>query len=58
MATCAKIVGAKLPDNSAEDSYDILPELLGTQGHTPVRKYMLQQTPGKPRICITSILKS
>lgn len=45
MATCASIVGAKLPDNSAEDSYDILPVLLGTQGDTPVRKFMLQQTP-------------
>lgn len=45
MATCAKIVGAKLPDNSAEDSYDILPVLLGTQGDIPVRKFMLQQTP-------------
>jgi arylsulfatase A len=45
MATCAKIVGAKLPDNSAEDSYDILPVLFGTQGDTPVRKFMLQQSP-------------
>ncbi len=28
MATCAAIVGAKLPDNAGEDSYNILPALL------------------------------
>jgi len=44
MATCAAIVGAKLPDDAAEDSYNILPVLLGTQGDKPVRQYMLQQT--------------
>jgi arylsulfatase A-like enzyme len=45
MATCAKIVGAKLPNDAAEDSYNMLDVLLGTQGEAPVRKYMLQQTP-------------
>ncbi len=30
MATCAEILGAKLPDNAAEDSFSILPALLGT----------------------------
>ncbi len=30
MATCADILGAKLPDNAAEDSFSILPALLGT----------------------------
>jgi len=30
MATCASIVGAGLPDNAAEDSFDMLPVLLGT----------------------------
>ena len=45
MATCAAVVGTSLPENSAEDSYDILPVMLGTQGDRPVRKYMLQQTP-------------
>ena len=30
MATCAEIVGAKLPDNAGEDSVSILPALLGT----------------------------
>ncbi len=44
MATCAAVVGAELPDDAAEDSYNILPVLLGTQGDKPVRQYMLQQT--------------
>ncbi|MHC4883271.1 MAG: sulfatase family protein [Planctomycetota bacterium] len=44
MATCAEIVGAQLPNDAAEDSYDMLPVLLGKQGDGPVRKYMLQQT--------------
>ncbi|MEZ5043033.1 MAG: sulfatase-like hydrolase/transferase [Saprospiraceae bacterium] len=44
MATCAKIVGAKLPDDAAEDSYNMLPVFMGTQGNKPVRQYLLQQT--------------
>jgi arylsulfatase A-like enzyme len=44
MATCAEIVGAQLPENAAEDSYNMLPVLLGTQGKAPVRKHMLEQT--------------
>ena len=44
MATCAAVVGAGLPDNAAEDSYNFLPVLLGTQGDRPVRQYLLQQT--------------
>ncbi len=44
MATCADIVGVKLPDNAAEDSYSMLTVLSGTQGNKPVRQYMLQQT--------------
>ncbi len=43
-ATCAAITGAKLPNNAAEDSYDMLPVLLGKQGDKPVRTYMLEQT--------------
>ena len=43
-ATCAAIVGAQLPDDAAEDSYDMLPVLRGMQGETPVRPYLLQQT--------------
>jgi hypothetical protein len=44
MATCAAIVGADLPNDDAEDSYNILPVLRGTQGDKPVRQYLLQQT--------------
>lgn len=44
MATCAAIVGAALPKNAAEDSYNILPVLRGSQGDAPVRRYTLQQT--------------
>lgn len=44
MATCAAIVGAKLPDDAAEDSYNFLPVLLGEQGDRPVRRYTLHQT--------------
>ena len=44
MATCASIAGAKLSDDAAEDSYDMSPVLLGTQGDKPVRTYMLEQT--------------
>ena len=32
MSTCAAIVGAKLPYNAGEDSYNILPALLGEKG--------------------------
>lgn len=44
MATCAAIVGAKLPRGAAEDSFNMLPVLLDTQGEKPVRPYLLQQT--------------
>jgi len=44
MATCAAVVGAALPNDAAEDSYNILPVLDGTQGAKPVREYLLQQT--------------
>jgi len=44
LATCAAIVGAELPNDAAEDSYNILPVLRGTQGDKPVRQYLLQQT--------------
>lgn len=41
IATCATITGATLPDNSAEDSFDLLPVLLEKQ---PARPYTLHQT--------------
>jgi arylsulfatase A-like enzyme len=44
MATCAAITGAPLPDNSAEDSFDMLPVLLGRDGGKPVRDFTLHQT--------------
>jgi arylsulfatase A len=44
MATCAAIVGAELPPGAAEDSYDMLPALLGQRTDQPIRRYLLQQT--------------
>ncbi len=44
MATCATVVDYGLPDNAAEDSYDILPVLLGEQSEDKaIRPYTLQQ---------------
>ena len=43
MATCAAVAGAQLPNDAAEDSYNILPVLLGKQDK-PVRRYTLHQT--------------
>ena len=44
MATCAALTGARLPNNSAEDSVDMLPVLLGKDGGKPVREFTLHQT--------------
>jgi arylsulfatase A len=44
MATCGAIVRTELPDNAAEDSYNMLPVLLGRESNEPVRKYLMQQT--------------
>ncbi len=44
MATLAQISGATLPHDAGEDSYNMLPVLLGTQGEKPVRRFLLQQT--------------
>jgi arylsulfatase A-like enzyme len=44
MATCAAVVGADLPADAAEDSYDILPVLLGRQPEASTRRYTLHQT--------------
>lgn len=46
MATCAEIVGAKLPDNAGEDSVSILPDLLGT-ATSPVREATIHQAPNR-----------
>lgn len=42
-ATCAEIIGAKLPDNAGEDSVSILPDLLGT-AKGPVREATVHQS--------------
>ncbi len=42
MATVAAVIGAKLPDNAAEDSFNLLPALLD-QATAPIRPYLLQQ---------------
>jgi len=45
MATCASLVGAELPQHAAEDSFDILPVLVGDQPEDqPIREYTLHQT--------------
>jgi arylsulfatase A len=44
-ATCAALVGYELPYDAAEDSFNMLPVLLGKQtDNQPVRKYTLHQT--------------
>ncbi len=43
MATCAEIVGAKLPDNAGEDSFSILPVLLGTD-NAPVHETVVHHS--------------
>lgn len=51
-ATCAAIVGRDLPNHAAEDSFNMLPVLLGTQGDEPVRPYLLQQTHWEQKLSI------
>jgi arylsulfatase A len=41
MATMAAIVGAKLPDDAAEDSFNFLPILLGEKQTRPTRDFMI-----------------
>tara|TARA_R110002096_G_scaffold386921_1_gene581079 strand:+ start:16815 stop:18329 length:1515 start_codon:yes stop_codon:yes gene_type:complete len=43
MATCAALVDAKLPNQSAEDSFNLLPVLIG-EATSPIRKFTLHQT--------------
>ena len=42
MATCAAVVGYDLPNDCAEDSFDMLPALLGKAPDKPIRRYTLQ----------------
>jgi len=44
MATCAAIVDTELPEQAAEDSFNMLPVWLGQQGDQAVRPILLQQT--------------
>ena len=41
MATFASIVGDKLPEDAGEDSYDILPHLLGEPTNRPIRSHLI-----------------
>jgi arylsulfatase A len=43
MATCAEIVGAKLPENAGEDSVSIVPALLGT-ATAPLREAVVHHS--------------
>lgn len=43
MATCAALTGVELPVDAAEDSFDMLPVLLG-EANKPIREYTLHQT--------------
>ncbi|MBM4153412.1 MAG: arylsulfatase [Lentisphaerae bacterium] len=45
MATVAAIIGADLPRDAGEDSFNLLPALLGTD-RGPIRPYLLQQAFG------------
>ncbi len=44
MSTCAAIVDAKLPDNAAEDSYNILPVLLAETHDEPIREAIVHHS--------------
>ena len=48
LATVASIVGAELPDDAAEDSFDMLPAWLG-KAKEPIRPYLLHQAFGGAR---------
>jgi arylsulfatase A-like enzyme len=44
LATCAALVGEELPDDAAEDSYNILPLLLGQETKTLIREATVHQS--------------
>lgn len=48
MATVAAIIGTNLPKDAAEDSFNMLPTLLGKDS-SPIRPYLLQQAFGGSR---------
>lgn len=44
MATCAAILGVELPDDAGEDSYNILPALLGRELDKPIREAVVHHS--------------
>jgi len=46
IATCAAIVGAEVPDNAGEDSYNILPALLDQKRNKPIREATVHHSGG------------
>ncbi len=48
MATIAAVIGVELPDNSAEDSFNMLPSWLRADD-SPIRPYLLAQAFGGQR---------
>jgi len=48
MATVAAVIGAELPNNAAEDSFNMLPAWL-SEDQAPLRPYLLQQAFGGQR---------
>jgi arylsulfatase A-like enzyme len=44
LATCAAIVGEKLPPDAGEDSFDMLPALVGEKTDAPLRPFVIHQT--------------
>ncbi len=48
MSTVAAIIGSEIPNNAAEDSFNMLPALLG-RVQSPIRPYMLEQAFGGAR---------
>ncbi|MFK8114991.1 MAG: arylsulfatase [Rubripirellula sp.] len=43
MATVAEITGSELPKNAGEDSFSLVPALMGTDADKSIRPYILQQ---------------
>jgi arylsulfatase A-like enzyme len=44
LATCAAIVGAELPADAGEDSFDMLPAFLGQKGAAPIREAVVHSS--------------
>src|SRR5262245_51696725 len=44
MATIAAVIGAALPEDAAEDSYNILPALLGKSQKPPIREAIVHHS--------------